>query len=563
VPGGSAVYSDLMLYQPLLMTDFRHGFGFPWYSDASGYMKSEGCVDTRHAGIAVLYSAGVASDTDNNIKEGMCIFKGTVYTWGPVNVRKFSSGTWSTVYTGDVNFLLPTSTYLFLFPDGARVQKSTTGASGSFTDTGVDASAIDFKWALIHSGKIYAGEDATHFVHYATESDLSDLEGAGTADAAVVQTGQGDIPSTGAMVYAGELYVTKYDGVWKIGDDGVCKRVLDYSNEATLNNFRSMTIHNGYLVYPVRDKIYQWNGVRQADITPPKVSDTWPYVTYGTFDNMVSVDSFLYCTGVTNEATPKIDLLCYDGVGWHKLGTLATGTDQITMLAYDVANNRLWWHVDSTADHTNYIQFQSNSEFVITNLPTTGTHALYTSRLDAGYRRVIKSAPSLLVGASGCSAGHQYLKIEYSLDGGTFTEWANVTTDGITELSQPDSLHTIEFNYMVLKVSFITDNAALSPVLEDLCLRFLLRPNDFYGFSFTVIGAASDRDDSRSAKDLVEDLKSARTSKSPVQFMDIHGDEHYVYVTSLTETSIEHIPEAMGDGTNWEVMVAINLVELH
>lgn len=558
VPGGSQIFGDLLLYQPLLQTSWQHGFGFQWNTDAMGYLRTDGCLDTRHSGIVVMFASPTSSDTDNNAKEGGTIFKGSLYTWGTDAVRKYTT-TWAEARDGDCNFLLATSTYLFAFPNGARVQKSTDGATWS--DTGVDANAADYKWAAIHAGKVFAGEDGNNYVHYATESDLSDLEGDDETDVSVIRVGQGDWATIGGLSYAGNFYVYKPDGLWQIGDDYICKCVLDYRNEASTANFRSVAIHNGYVIFPIRDHLFQWNGVRVADITPPRISDEWPYTTYGSFDNLVAVNGYLYLSAKTNETTANTDLLCYDGVGWHRLCNLCTGSDTVSGMWYDVQNNRLWYHKVATADATYYIQFQSNSDFIVAGLPTTGNHYLYTSRLDAGYRRIIKSSPSLLIGASNLTTA-RYIKVAYSLDGDDYTEWGTVTENGITELTEPDNLYSIEYNYIIFRLQFVTDNAAQSPVLEDMCLRLLLRPDEFYGYSMTIIGAPRSRGDSRTPKAIVADLKAARASKSPVSFTDIHGEEHQVYVTSLTEHAVENDPEAPGEGNDWEVAIQLNLVQV-
>src|SRR5687768_15113413 len=66
VPGGAAVMSDLGMFQPLFQTDWRHGFGFHWYSDAMGYMNTIGNIDTRQEGLTMLFTKATSSDTQNN-----------------------------------------------------------------------------------------------------------------------------------------------------------------------------------------------------------------------------------------------------------------------------------------------------------------------------------------------------------------------------------------------------------------------------------------------------------------------------------------------------------------
>src|SRR3990167_10821740 len=114
VPGGTAVLSDLGMFQPLYQTDWRHGFGFHWYSDSMGYMSTTGNIDSRQDGLVMLFTAAVSSDTNNNQKKDGVIFNGNLYTWGAAGLRKFDGASWSSIYTTNpVNFALSTGAYLF------------------------------------------------------------------------------------------------------------------------------------------------------------------------------------------------------------------------------------------------------------------------------------------------------------------------------------------------------------------------------------------------------------------------------------------------------------------
>ena len=68
----------------------------------------------------------------------------------------------------------------------------------------------------------------------------------------------------------------------------------------------------------MRDRILQWNGARVSDITPHKINDEFPYLTYGSFNAFVAVGDYLYVMGRTNETNADLDLLSFDGVGWHR-----------------------------------------------------------------------------------------------------------------------------------------------------------------------------------------------------------------------------------------------------
>jgi hypothetical protein len=765
-PGGSVVHSELTLYQPQLQTDWKHGFGFNWFEDASGYMKTVGNIDTRHDGIAMMFTNKTSSDTDNYNKEGFCVWENNVYAWGTHGLRKYDSATdtWSqaqdvadtdegsvviqpasadamilsnaattkygsnvglyvgeandaaqiarslikfdlsniptnatitsavlslymasekssndrSIYayrmlkdwqeasvtynkydatndwgtaggfaaadceqtdigntalvatetvgwkditltaaevqdwtdgtmanygmmlkmatetsdqyrfhssnyatdttlhpkltvtyttpslssTGVVNYAFPAGDFLFYLPDGARIRKISKEGLDSFT--GNDNTSIDFKHMLAHKGYYYVVKDNSTMVHRDSTNDLTDLEGT-SADTDVIHVGvAGSYPVKMLQPYAGSLYAGKADGLWLIDDTLIATRIIDFSSEVSEDNFRSMAVHNGYLLFPIRDRVYQWNGARMSDVTPPRLTDTFPYTTYGRFDNFVSVGRFLYCTARTNETTYSEDLICFDGVAWHKLMTLVSnGTDSITAMNYDAYNNRLWYHLNATADVSYYIQMQNTSEFPYGNYPTTGTHELYMSRWDMGYRWVQKTSPTLTIEASNLTAD-RYLKVYYSLDGADFVEWDSVTANGITRLTTPGGNQAVEFYHMVIKIQFVTAIAAQSPILEGVTLRFLMRPITVDGWSFNIPLADGQMmnvgSEGRSSKEMIQDLRDARDNTGAVEFTDIDGSEYYVHVTSFTRRMVEKNLWGGGASPDLEFIAAINLV---
>lgn len=564
-PGGSVIMSDLQLYQPLMQTDWRHGFGHHWYDDAMGYMRTTGNIDTRHSDIAMLWTKATSSDTDNNAKEGFTIFNGALYAYGTGGLRKYSGGSWSSIYSSAaVNFALGSGNeYLFYCPDGGRIQKLSTSDVSS--DTGLDANATDYKWLIIHNGYIYAGKDNSRRVHFSDASDLSDLEGT-TADPNAIYVGSTEVPTIGAIVYAGNLYVSKADGLWHIGEDRIARKVVDMSGQFSSDNFRSMAIINGLLVFPIRDKIFQWNTARIADVTPNPITDTFPYITYGRFDNLIETQGFLYCTARTNQTTYEEHLLCWDGVGWHKLADLVTnGTDTISALGYDSVNNRLWYHLNATADATYYIPLQSVSDFPYADFSTTGTHSVISSRLDMGYRRVKKSMPSILVEASNVTAARK-LNVYYSLDGGAWVSWGSVTSNGVTELIDPGGSDTQEFNYIQIRVDFVTDSATQSPILEGWTIRFIMRPDVLFGYNFNIIASTElergRKLDSRQADDIVDTIRTLRDSKAPISFVDLLGDTKKVYISAMSEIPRERRAESSDGRPTIEYYINVNCVEI-
>lgn len=562
VPGGTAVLSDLGMFQPLYQTDWRHGFGFHWYSDAMGYMSTTGNIDTRQDGLVMMFTAATSSDTNANAKSGMVTFNGNIYTWGTGGLRKFNGSVWSDIYTtAAVNYALAAGSYLFFAPNGARIKKMDT--SEVITDAGLDANATDYKWLILHNGYIYAGKDGSNAIHFDNSETLASLQG-NSADTNRILVGVGSNPTLGAIVYNGNLYVRKSDGVWLIGEDRIARRMLDFSAEESSNNLRSWAVINGYLVFPMRDRILQWNGARVSDITPHKINDEFPYLTYGAFNHFVAVGDFLYIMGVTNEATPDRHLLSFDGVGWHKLLSLKDNdTSGIGFIAYEAVNNRLWYQT-LTDNVTYYVQFQNSSTFPYANFPTTGTHSLITSRIDVGFRRVQKSMDSVFIEARNCSST-VYLSVYYALDGGSWVHWRDIKESGIIELKNPGGSITREWNYLQLRIDFVTGSATQSPILEGYSISYIMRPKTRMGYNFNIYAVTEYEHgmykDDRTAQDILDDLKALRNSVSPVKLIDIYGREHTGYVTAIQEQPVYRVIEGE-DNVDIEVMFNTNFVAI-
>jgi len=414
-------------------------------------------------------------------------------------------------------------------------------------------------------------------VHYSDAVDLSDLYTVASDDPNTLYAGIDGMQILGAFSFLGDLDVRRPDGIWKMDrDKSAIRKVLDYGDQTSSENFASGAIYNNAYVYPIRNTLYSWNGMRVTNITPPRLTEQFPYTTYGRFRNFVTVGSYLFMTARTNETTYTESILVWDGVGYHRLlDPITDGDGSITAMYFDTSRNYLWYHVTKAASNTTYyIPFQDNSEFAYANFPTSGTHSLFTSRIDAGFRRVTKSTPSVLVEATNLSTT-RYLKIYYALEGeSSWHAWGGVdgttnviNVDGVTELKDPLGYEpsTMEYYYMQLRVDFVTGTATETPVLEAIAVRLLLRPQTLWGFAASVI-AAQDAHygphiDARTPDQIITDLKTARDSTTPVQYIDPYGHEYQVYVTAVSLAAVEE--HAASRGTpNIEARVNINLSEV-
>ncbi len=544
--GASISYSELGLYQTLTQEDFRHGFGFYRYTDAAGYQRTEGEIDTRNPGLIMRYTKGVSSDTNNAVKNGGVTFGNDFYTWGAA-VRKYSGGSWSEDASGASNHLIVGNSYIFNLKDGARVQRKTS--SGSWENAGTDGNPPnDMKMAVAHGGYWWFSEDGNSYLHYGKEDDLSDLEGNGTSDGGVVTVGPGGLPIVNMISFSNSLYVARSDGLWVVNQDGEfnARQILNFSAETHADNFRSMVVFQGALYFPIRHRIYRWTGATMVDVTPQRIDDTFPFIQYGEYDNFISRGAYMYCTARTDQADGSAteSILAHDGVGWHRLLdpiSSAGAGNRITMLALDPANDYIWYHTDTSSDATSYIALREKSEFPKESFNTSGNHYWYYSIHDMGFRKVTKSLRSIEFETNNCDS-NRTITVHYSIDDGSFIN-TGLSSSGVINSSPTQTLtfdDTIEFKKIQFRFSF-TAEAASSPVLKSFSLKYMMRPDTAYGYVFDIIASSNSEYgggmDDRTAAQIMSDLETVRSSTAPVAFTNLLGESKKVYLASLTEVA--------------------------
>ena len=558
--GISVSYSELGLYQTLTQADFRHGIGHFSFTDPSGYQKSAGNIDTRHAGIVTLASQS-NSVSDAYAKHGGLTFSGDFYMFGAGGIQKWGGSSFSRVYSTAVNTAFTTGSYIFAAPEG-RIQKSSDGSSWS--DTGVNTDATDFAHFAIWGGYVWASEEDKNFIHYSGQEDLVDLEGDGTTDTNVVTVGPTGQAVVGLASFSNALYAARPDGLWVISDQNgfTARQVLSFADEVHANNFRGMTVWQGALYFTIRHKIYRWTGSSLQDVSPPRITDTFPYVKYGDFKNLVSRGTHLYCTARTNASTYTESVLAYDGVGWHIISNpITTGTGELAALVLDVDNDYLWYHHDTSTDVSYYMKLQSLSDLPFADFLTTGNHYLYTSVHDMGFKKIQKSVAEVMVESTNCTADRTII-VKYAVDGNIDSDsWTTLGTINSSPSQTLTLSTTVEFKRIQFRFDLDTDDAAQTPVLRSYSLKYMMRPDTNYGYSFDIVssGYAGHGMDGRKSSAIISDLETARASAAPLAFTNLLGESKTVYVSSLMEIAREREEGSLDDV---EHRVRVSLVEV-
>lgn len=585
-PGGGIVMSTLGFYQPLRQSGWTAGFGFPWHNEETGYLRTEGDIDARHEGLMMRYTASIKSDSRVDVVPTQFLeFKGDVYKASNRGVAKFNDTTWSDVSdtTWDVNYLWTNGRYIFAAVDGGRISYADSSVSDSdgWTLTGANDSSVDYAWIYHHDGFVYAGKDIDagdshgNEIYYDDDIAMTGLFGNPTDDVNVIYAGLAGSQVKPPKTYQSKMWLPRADGLYVMSEDRqTAKRFLDYFDQADSDNFATVATWNGFMIYNIKDQLRRWNGTSEVRITPPRFSDSWPYRTYGRFRHLTPIGDWLFVVARTNDATYQEHLLSYDGAGWHKHKDLITGgTGTISALYYDARNNKIWYH--STADGTtNYIDLQDLSVFPKNHYAVTGEHNLITSRLDAGFRMVDKSTPSVLIGATNCDDS-SYITVDYQLDADTvWYPWGGeddvtnkVTSNGWTTLLDPTGISksTLEYKHMKLKLGFETSDSTKSPVLEDFVMRLIMRPETLWGFSLPLVigdkGEYSMSYEGRSTAELMADIRAARQSIAPIKYIDPREDEWWGYITSVNEQMVEEHAGSLGE-PDIEERLFLNFVEV-
>jgi hypothetical protein len=473
---------------------------------------------------------------------------------------------------------------------------SLISGSGSpvWTKCGVNGFARNFGRAVMHNGYTYVHEHGTNYVHRGSETDLSDLEGDGPLDADVIIVGPGSVPVVYIITYGTALYTARYDGLWSIGEDNIARKVLDYSDEYHSTNFCSMAVWNGLLIFPIQDKIITWNGAKVTDISPTSNADPFPISPFfsrltwltisrptvlasmdgesfeelGEFDNFLAKGEFLYCTAIKTTDKYEGYLLSWNGVGWHTINTLPTTSVGWTMLANDTINNRFWLHNDlvgtGVTNATLYKKQRARSEYPAADYKASGTHRITMSQMTMGQKRVLKSSPSVIVSAINLATS-QTIVVEYKLDYGSWTNLGTITSAGVTELPFSGAPPSVEYNFISLRFTISCAMNSNAPIIEDVTIRYIMRPKTVYGWVMEIIGASyarfGDYIMDQTSEEIKNQLKAARDSAKSIAFKDLDGTDYYCYLTSMNGRLVAISDKDGREGGALEYRFRVSLVE--
>lgn len=608
IASGNMKWSDGTIYQTLAQEDWSHGYGYREMTDPSGFAYSGDGIDSRFSRkVTLMTKLTDASTMDSGVTacpvKKFVEFGGSVYalmnngTDG--GVVKWDGAEWDLSLAQSGALCIDGMTdggFLYVTMNGARMKRT---ADGSTWADCLQATATDMQFIGTAGKYAWVSDDSLSLVHYADhETNLSsalmweggDPDSGGDPNAAYV--GAGNVPITGLCSWQNSLYVGREDGLWYIPDESVdnyidargnghppAYKVLNYEKERHPYNFRAMAVWNGALYFTIKNEIWRMTGLTQINVTPQEFMYEYPYWRYGNFRCFTPVGPFLYVladeddgatvSGYGNQPYGEgpyggrsltTVLLCYDGVGWHRLLELASGTDTVSCMDYTPVNAKLWISIDkgTGADEIYYIPMRGNSNlpyasYEVTTAPPDASddpHYLFTSLFTAELATVTKHFSALTL--QGKFNATRTIDVHYALDGGAWNHLGTFDGGDSETIEFPSTLALCTGMQIAFRLNFQTSNGSTTPVLQRMILQYLPRPATIYTYSFDVYAADKikklDRTiDANTAKNLIDALELARASSIPITFYDIWNTSHSVYVTAVNERKIRF--ESGGTGT--------------
>lgn len=426
--------------------------------------------------------------------------------------------------------------------------------------TGSGANPPDNFGKLARFGGFYwATEKETNYVHFWAEDTGASAEGGGDSDAAAVKVGPDGGKLVNLMAFDNQLWAFREDGAWTIAEDNLAYHTLDLASEISSSNFKSVIVWNGFMVFPIRNRLYKYRSGLQ-DITPPVFNQYPPYKMFGDWDGLVARGKFLYLTGRSNEAFSDESaegtagfgaLFATDGVGWHKLMTFpqVNGTDPDEVRAYlDPVNDILYisgYDKDNNEGRLDSIQLQTLSDLPYATFPTSGNHHLYTSYYDLGMRRIPKSWASLTIGGDfpdGTSVAWDYRTDDTQ-------SWTASATDFTSDQQEIDLPVGVTGKKIQFRLNLKTTDGTETPFVRYIVIKCMMRPDVLYGVTCDVIVSSNIHDQHMGANQgltsakIKSALESARASVPPITFTDLHGTDQTAYLASLRFININYEDE--------------------
>lgn len=301
----------------------------------------------------------------------------------------------------------------------------------------------------------------------------------GSTWGSAISVGDSSADITSLATFDQVLYIGKEDGLYYFDGTDVFQ-MLNCTNRLWNGNFCEMAEWEGFLYFNILGRVYKYSSSAVVDITPAMQGTLAKEgYGYGAPEAFVASPTALYVGFDLAENSYPV-VLAYNGLGWHPVYTGSAGST-FEGMGYSAEMDFLLINDGST----HYRQLPSFSDLPYPTFAATGS--LTTPRFDGAMPETAKAVKSVVLRTRDCSTT-QKVNVKYRKDGTlTWTDAGDITSSPSEELSLSALAGAIEVeNDIQFKFVITTTSVAITPVIENMAVRWLPRPPATFAHQVSV-----------------------------------------------------------------------------
>lgn len=349
--------------------------------------------------------------------------------------------------------------------------------------------------------------------------------------------------------YNGNPLVGKAEGLFEYDGTKVSNRLPELGFRLSENNCRGGKPSRGKLFLPVGPSMWTYTSdavqtegkpTRSAEYLAPgitresskevrgSIADIWPDVDF-LWGILASASGNYYITGYDYNPSP--------GQGWHQVAK--TGTTAVTALGrfQPATGNPLMFFSESTTIKYFLLPLDAINPYVDDNYRYSLNGDIYLPVEADVFDDVSKAYLALKVNADNIDGVGRYIDISYSVDGQTEETLGRVVSSGLSTLFFPSS---VTGRRIYLHLRLVTDDATITPRVLPFSRHYKLRFERKKAWRFSLVLAQNALPNiGRQGIDQLTNIESARSSASPVGFVDLDRRSWTVFVNKIGQSKYQ------------------------
>jgi len=429
----------------------------------------------------------------------------------------------------------------------------------------IRTSAADCKMIQLKAiGSTLYGADTTYSVKTSTDPYDTPTWSSNTT------FGNTSTAITDIMEYNQTAFVGKSDNLYYLDSTGNPQSIApDFKGLNSPYNCLGMKAWQGALWIPLNNGMYRYTYPLYHDLVNVSPESYMSALTdyHGRVHAIAGDLSWLYVatssSTATSSKTPILacryetiqDTEVETDVRFHSL----LNVDLDDVIAMDVYSSKLW--IAGKKGTTAYIRFLSLAN---DGYPTTGI--FYTSYYDSNFPSFYKAYHSFELQSENLTA-NVTVKVEFQIDGGTWTELSGTGTGTFTSSAAPQVKYFQTSTYgrkIRFRFTLASNSSTATPVITGFIVRGALRPDTLKvqewwidcSDDLTVNNGLTTRN---TAAKIKSDLETAKTQAWALTIYDPYGTKWYGFIKSPTP-EIQGYEFTLGTGSDKRIKSVVHIL---